>query len=143
MDSGLKFGIPNIELPWSDGGTVNPSCFVGHQLVVLFLPVGTKEQAEELTAYDKVADEFADSDTWLLTISKSAASDSLRCPNIPIALDPDGTAWQAFVKLAEAGTKLKRDNGAAFLFTRGGALCRVWPGHGHTRAVMDELLTRA
>ena len=38
------FGVPNIDLPWSCGGTVNPSCFAGHQLLVLFLPTDNESR---------------------------------------------------------------------------------------------------
>jgi hypothetical protein len=47
----LNYGIPDVELSWSCGGSVNPSCFAGHQLVVLFLPEAANEQTEELESY--------------------------------------------------------------------------------------------
>lgn len=142
MDSELNFGIPDIELPWSCGGTVNPSCFAGHQLVVLFLPVHAKQWTAELAAYEKVAEEFAGTDAWFLTIASDASVPSDR-PSIPVAVDQNGGAWRAFEKLPDPGTRLDRNKGAAFLFTRGGAFHRVWLGQGHAREVMDELLTRA
>jgi len=63
--------------------------------------------------------------------------------NIPIAADREGAAWRAFKRVAGGGTKLDRNQGAAFLFTRGGAFHRAWSGQGHANEVIDELLTRA
>jgi peroxiredoxin len=36
MSATRNYGIPDIELPLPKGGTVNPSDFAGHELVVLF-----------------------------------------------------------------------------------------------------------
>ena len=137
----LNFGIPNVQLPWSCGGTVNPSCFVGHQLVVLFLPVDPRHVTAELDSYDARADEFGGSDAWFLAIGQSPADQAVKSRTKPIAMDRDGAAWQAFNKLAKR--KLDRAEGAAFLFTRGGSLHRVWPGRGHAPEVFAELVTRA
>jgi peroxiredoxin len=142
VDSELNFGVPNIELPWNCGGTVNPSCFVGHQLVVLFLPVNATQRAAEFAAYEMLADEFAGTDAWFLTIADRPSPGASDRPRIPVAVDRDGGAWRAFAKLAEPATELNRDKGAAFLFSRGGAFRQAWPGQGHAREVMDELLSR-
>ena len=48
----LNFGIPNVDLPLGCGGTVNPSCFAGHQLVVLFLPADATKRVAEFESYD-------------------------------------------------------------------------------------------
>jgi hypothetical protein len=136
----LNFGIPNIDLPWSCGGTVNPSCFAGHQLLVLFLPTDERQQAAEFASYDELAEDLAGTDAWFLVIG----TDNAKSPEerkIPIALDRDGKAWQAFKKVAKK-SKLNRSEGAAFLFTRGGAFHRVWPGQGYAREVLQELLSR-
>lgn len=137
LASELNFGIPDMDLPRSCGGTVNPSCFVGHQLLVLFLPAGEREAAAEFESYEKVADELAGTDAWFLIIGSERAIGS----EVPIALDPDGKAWQAFTKLAK-GAELERARGAVFFFTRGGAFHRVWSGQGHSSEVIRELLSR-
>lgn len=136
----LNFGIPDIDLPWSCGGTVNPSCFVGHQLLVLFLPTDGRQQAAEFESYEKRADELAGTDAWFLVVG-TQNSKELPAPRMPIAQDPDEKAWQAFTKLAKA-INLDRSEGAAFLFTRGGAFHRLWPGQGHSSQVIRELLSR-
>lgn len=143
MDSELTFGIPDIELPWNRGGTVKPSCFAGHQLIVLFLPADAGQQAAELAAYEELAADFAETDAWFLSVGGNLASGLADRTNIPIASDSEGVAWRAFEKVANRAPKLDRSEGAAFFFTRGGAFHRVWPGQGHAREVMDELLTRA
>lgn len=142
MDSELNFGIPDIELKWSCNGTVNPSCFAGHQLVVLFLPTDASQQTAELAAYEELAACFAETDAWFLRVGENPQPGSAEQTPVPIALDPGGAAWRAFEKVAKRSTELNRSQGAAFLFTKGGAFHRVWPGQGHASEVRDELLTR-
>lgn len=135
----LNFGIPDLTLEWSCGGTVNPSGFAGHQLVVLFLPLGKREAAAELASYEGCAHEFANFDTWFLPIAQETLEGSSH--RSPIAVDPADGAWSRFVKLAELDHE--RTAGGAFLFTHGGTLQRAWPGQGHATAVLGELNTRA
>lgn len=136
--SELNFGMPNVDLTWSCGGTVNPSCFAGHQLVVLFLPTDERQQVTEFQSYDKVADELAGTDAWFLVVGKESGTSEPG--SVPIAFDPDEKAWKAFTKLAKINPD--RTAGAVFLFTRGGALHHAWPGPGHASEVVRELLSR-
>ena len=39
MSTKPNYGIPDIELTLPKGGTVNPTDFIGHELVVLFCPL--------------------------------------------------------------------------------------------------------
>jgi len=138
LASELKFGIPDLDLQWTCGGTVNPSCFAGHQLLVLFLPADERQQFAEFESYEQLSGELAGTDAWFLVIGGERAEGAKR--KVPVALDPKGQAWAAFNKVANV--RLERKEGAAFLFTRGGAFHRVWPGHGHASEVVDELLSR-
>jgi len=137
----LKFGVPDVDLTWSCGGTVNPSCFVGHQLFVLFLPTDQERQAAELKSYDAQADAFAGTDAWFLVIGQPETFPLLH-RSTPIAFDTEGTAWGAFLELAEDELTSNREDGAGFLFTRGGALHRVWNGPGHAVELVRELKER-
>ena len=138
----LNFGIPDIDLTWSCGGTVNPSCFAGHQLAVLFLPTDPRRQAKEFGSYEKHADDFAGSDAWFLVIG--TAPDGIQKYKTPIAYDRDDLAWNAFAELERPDPAvLSRPEGAAFLFTRGGGLQRVWAGAGHADEVIRELKANA
>ena len=139
LASELRFGIPDLDLQWTCGGSVNPSCFAGHQLLVLFLPVDERQQAAEFESYEQRSDELSGTDAWFLVVAPQPPKGDQR-RNIPIALDPTGRAWAAFNKVANV--KLDRPEGAAFLFTRGGAFHRVWPGRGHAPEVVRELLSR-
>jgi peroxiredoxin len=132
----LNFGIPNIDLERSSGGKVNPSSFAGHQLVVLFLPETLGSQAAELESYGECSDALCTTDAVLLVVASNAV-DTTR----PIALDPNGKAWRAFLEIAESAN-VERREGAAFYFTRGGAFHRVWPGRGHASEVVAELRSR-
>jgi hypothetical protein len=135
----LNFGIPNIDLPWSCGGTVNPGCFAGHPLLVLFLPTDQAQQAAEFQRYDRLADDLAGTDAWFLVVGTEAMTGSEG--RIPVAFDPGGRAWRAFMKVANR-PRLVRSDGAVFLFTRGGTFHRVWTGPGHAKSVIRELLSR-
>ena len=135
----LKFGIPDVTLAWSCGGTVNPSCFAGHQLLVLFLPKDPEQQRAEFESYDRLAGELSGTDAWFLVIGDETHVDGEA--KTPVALDADGKAWSAFEEVAGEG-KLERDQGAAFFFTRGGAFHRLWRGSGHADEVVRELLSR-
>ena len=135
----LSFGIPNIDVARSRGGTVNPCHFVGHQLVVLFLPNDAREQAVELEQYEKLASDIADVDGWLLAIGSEPGKSGRE--GIPIAFDPNGKVWGAFTEVAKA-EDLDRSKGATFLFTRGGAFHRFWSGPGHASDVLEELRSR-
>ena len=44
--------------------------------------------------------------------------------------------------MAGPAVALRREEGATFLFGRGGALQRVWAGSGHAADVLDELADR-
>lgn len=135
----LNYGIPDVDLALNCGGSVNPSCFAGHQLVVLFLPEDAKRQVAELETYEKLADELLGTDAWFLVIAdRPPVQDHAK----PVAIDPHGEAWRAFKEVADEA-ELNRSAGAAFLFTRGGAFHRVWAGVGNADAVVQELLSRS
>lgn len=135
----LKFGIPDVELSWSGGGSVNPSCFAGHQLVVLFLPKDQEQQRSEFERFEKLAEEISGTDAWFLVVGDETHVRG--ASKTPVALDPDGIAWRAFKEVAGEET-LERADGATLLFTRGGAFHRLWRGPGHAGEVLEELLTR-
>ena len=137
LASELNFGVPDLDLNWTCGGTVNPSCFVGHPLVVLFLPVAMEEAVAELESFDAVSEEFFGLDAWCLVVARKKLSGSAHSG--PIALDANDSAWTRFTRLAKIETA--RERGGIFLFTRGGALHRVWQGRGHAREVLAELQT--
>ena len=136
----LRFGIPDIELTRTAGGTVNPACFVGHVLVVLFCPTAPEIEAAEVVEYQKLSSELSAFDGWLVTVSESASvpeQDPQRAT--AAARDADGSAWAAFREIAPPALKLDRAEGATYLFGRGGSLQRVWPGRGHASEVLREL----
>lgn len=135
----LKFGIPDIALAWSCGGTVNSSSFAGHQLLVLFLPKDAEQQRAEFESYDRLAGELSGTDAWFLVIGDETHVQGEA--KTPVALDPDDKAWNALEEVAGEG-KLERGPDAAFFFTRGGAFHRLWRGSGHADEVVRELLSR-
>jgi hypothetical protein len=135
----LNYGIPDIDLPLGCGGTVNPTSFAGHQLVVLFLPVDATQRAAEFASYNGLSNELSHTDAWFVVVASEPFSPA--DAKTRVALDPDARAWRAFKENAADAT-LDRKGGAAFFFTRGGALHRIWAGPGHAREVAEELLAR-
>lgn len=140
----LRFGIPDLELGCPDGRTVNPATFVGHQLIVLFLPLKEAAAIRELGEYGRHAQQFSDNDAWLLNIVNEAKpSLAVRGGCHALAIDPRNEAWRAFERLAEHRRVHPREDGAVYLFARGGGLQRAWPGPGHAQDVVRELRSPA
>lgn len=139
----LKYGIPDIELPRAVGGTVNPSCFAGHALAVVFCPTDRAAEVRELDDYARHASQFTGYDAWVLTVGGAAANPSASeaCP-VAAASDPDGRAWDAFRAIAGPPFPLRREDGATFLFGRGGALQHVRTGPGHAADLRNQLVDR-
>ena len=133
----LRFGIPDIDLPLAGGGTVNPSAFAGHILVVQFRPVGRPPEPGDFSGRDCSLSEY---DGWLLRIraSRDVPDGGVPCAGSE-AVDDDDRAWTAFRQIVPSALELDRSEGATLLFARGGSLERVWPGVGHATEVIDEL----
>lgn len=131
------FGIPDIDLPCAKGGTVNPSSFAGHELVVLFCPSDRQAAAKELADYNLHADQLAYNDAWMV-----AVCDPVETPpasRISLAGDKDSFGWRSFCGRLAPARQPSRDEGAVFLFGRGGCLQRMWEGSGHASEVTEEL----
>jgi hypothetical protein len=137
MSTKPNYGIPDIELPLPKGGTVNPTDFIGHELVVLFCPLDRSAAARELEDYNRHADQFSYNDAWVIAVCDDA--EALPAGRTTIAADPDLAAWRAFSECLDPPTQLPREDGAVFLFGRGGCVTRTWPGSGHADGVAIEL----
>lgn len=137
MSAKLDYGIPDIELPLSEGGTVNPSDFAGHELVVLFCPLDRVAAGRELADYDRYADQLSYNDAWMIAVCGDTKT--LPASRVTLAEDPDLEAWRAFCESLDSPEQLPRQEGAVFLFGRGGCLTRAWPGSGHANEVAGEL----
>lgn len=136
----LKFGIPDIGLTCGKGGTINPSTFAGHELVVVFCPTDSEQAAREIDAYRKHAADFVARDIWILTIGDQCEPTTrVQAGNPMLIADTDRHAWVAFRDLTHSPETLDRADGATFLFTRGGGLHCYWHGSGHVHAVLEEL----
>lgn len=141
--TGLIYGIPDVELQQTKGGTINPGCFAGHVLVVLFLPADPVAESMELDAYGEQAHHFGANDAWLIAVhGQGGRIQAEPEPKFAMAQDVGGNAWAAFEALARPLPKLVRSEGATFLFGRGGAFQRVWAGVGHAADVTRELNQR-
>lgn len=143
-DVQLRYGIPDVELGCPKGGTVNPTTFVGHQLIVVFLPADEAAALQELGRYANYADELTDSDAWVLGIvQQEHPSTAIVTAGHGLVSDPDCSAWRAFERLLKRGENHDRDDGAVYLFGRGGALQKAWFGSGVADDVVRELRRQA
>lgn len=138
----LRYGIPDLEFGCAPGKTINPSSFIGHELVALFCPLEPSAAARETAAYRHHCAEFAQRDAWLLTFADSCADVAVDGESRLVTIaDPDRHGWVAFRDLTDHPEEMDRSSGATFLFTRGGGLHRYWHGTGHVDEVLAELRT--
>ena len=137
MSARPKHGLPDIELPSPGGGTVNPTDFAGHELIVLFCPLDPGAAEREMADYGRRADQLSYNDAWMIAVGED--------PKVPpasrttLASDADLGAWRAFGESLDPPRQLPREEGAVFLFGRGGCLTRAWQGAGHASEVEAEL----
>lgn len=137
MNMKRSYGIPDIDLPSREGGMVNPADFVGHELVVLFCPLDEATAARELEDYNRFADQFSYNDAWMIAVGEGGNVQP--ASRMAFAGDPGPGAWQAFGETLDPPRQLSREEGAVFLFGRGGCLTRAWEGPGHAADVAREL----
>lgn len=140
MNASRIYGIPDIELPLPKGGKVNPADFAGHELVVLFCPLGRAAAERELADYNRYSDQFSYNDAWMIAVGNVGNIEP--ASRITLAWEPDAGAWQAFGSSLDPPQRLPREDGAVFLFGRGGCLTRAWQGPGHASDVAKELSKR-
>ena len=137
MSTKTEYGIPDIVLPLANGGTINPGDFNGHELVVLFCPQDRATAARELTDFNGYADQFAYNDAWIIAVSDD--TEIMPAGRISVAADPELRAWRAFNEGQDPRELPPRQDGAVFLFGRGGSITRIWRGTGHANEVVKEL----
>ena len=138
--TGLCFGIPDVALPRPRGGTVNPATFIGHALLVVFCPTDPVAEAAALEQYHGPNCDLSGYDAWLVVVGQDGEHPRPKKESLAVtAHDPGDAGWKAFVSLAGSGTSLRRDEGATFLFSRGGSLHRVWKGVAPVADIMDGL----
>jgi hypothetical protein len=136
MPSARILGVPDIELAGAKGGTVNPSDFAGHDLVVLFCPADRQAAARELADYNALADALACNDAYMVAVCEPEAG--LPASRISVAIDAE-RAWEAFSNCLSKRKPPNHDEGAVFLFGRGGCLRQARLGVGHAKEVVRWL----
>jgi len=138
MQGSWPVGLPDVELAGVEG-TVNPSNFAGHDLVLLFCPADREKAAEEMADYNARADALAYNDAYMVAVCDPQAGRP--ASRIAVACDAE-RAWEALGKWREKNERLSPVDGVTFLFGRGGTLRKVWPGAGHASEVMQALAER-
>lgn len=139
----LRYGIPDVGLERLGGGTINPSWFAGHELVVFFCPADPAAAAAEIASYAQRSEEFAKCDAWLIGVrSDEGCQDEPVHDPITIALDPSGAGWAAFESLLDPAARTAEAAGGTFLFYRGGRLGRACQGAGHAAEALEALRAR-
>lgn len=132
--------MPDVCLRRAEGGAVSPADFVGHELIVLFPPSDVGAARLELRDYSRHLGDLDDLDAWLLAVYDQEGDEPAN--GVSVVHDVDGTAWKAMTNCAGAHVSLSRDQGAAFVFGRGGSLQNVFCGAGHASEVFDQLHRR-
>jgi peroxiredoxin len=138
----LCYGIPDIRLPRVGGGAINPSDFVGHELVVFFCPAGAADAMKEVESFRSRAAAFADAGAWVIGILGEGPVEQHQAAGtaeIALASDPDGSAWAAFESLLDEEQRGEERNGGTFLFARGGSLDAAWPVCGRAEVALNAL----
>lgn len=136
MQDTRGYGIPDIELAGQQGGTVNPSDFAGHDLIVLFCPLEPVAAADELATYNALADALAYNDAFMIALCCAEAGS----PASRILMSGDTErAWDAFAECLDGTERLRADQGCVLLFGRGGCLRQSWNGIGHAKDVIQAL----
>ena len=142
MDSArTRYGIPDVELHKPGGGTVNPANFIGHELVVLFCPADREEAARDIADYVSHMKDLCDTDAWIIGICEELEPPCGHA-SFTMARDRNRLAWDAFQDLLEPPKRTPREEGAVFLFDRGGGLRRSWAGSGHASDVARAVRQR-
>jgi thioredoxin-dependent peroxiredoxin len=135
--------VPDVKLEGIEGKPVSAADFRGQKLVLYFYPKddtsGCTREAQDFTA---LADQFKDSGTWILGVSKDDSKKHRKFIDkydlkVPLATDPDGSVCEAFgtwVQKSMYGRKYMGIDRATFLVDRDGVVKRVWrkvsvPGH--------------
>lgn len=136
MQDAQAYGIPDIELAGQLGGTVNPSNFAGHDLIMLFCPPEPLAAASEFASYNALADALAYNDAFMIAVCGAEAGSP--ASRILISTDTE-RALDAFGKCLDGTERLRADQGGVLLFGRGGCLRQTWHGTGHAREVIQAL----
>jgi peroxiredoxin len=136
MEDTRAYGIPDIELAGQQGGTVNPSNFLGHDLILLFCPAEPLAAASELASFNSLADALAYNDAFMIAVCCAEAGSP--ASRILISTDAE-RARDAFGKCLDGAKRLHTDQGGVLLFGRGGCLRQSWHGTGHAREVIQAL----
>jgi peroxiredoxin Q/BCP len=135
--------VPDVKMAGADGKSVSPADFAGQKLVLYFYPKddtsGCTAEAQQFTA---LAEEFQNSGTWVLGVSKDSPKSHSRFAEkyglkIALASDADGAACEAFgtwIEKSMYGRKYMGIERATFLVDRDGVVKKVWrkvkvPGH--------------
>jgi peroxiredoxin Q/BCP len=145
--------VPDVALIGMDGEPVSPADFRGNKLVLYFYPKddtsGCTREAQDFTA---LAEEFGQTGTWVLGVSKDSPDSHARFAGkyglkVKLASDPDGEVCEAFGTWGEKslyGRKYMGIERATFLIDRDGTVARVWRKvrvRGHAKDVLEAART--
>lgn len=136
-----RYGIPDVELQKQGGGTVNPADFIGHEIVILFCSADREAAARDVADYALHRKDLCDSDAWIIGVCDEV-DPPCEHTSFTMARDRDRLAWHAFQDLLEPHRRTPREEGAVFLFDRGGGLRRSWAGSGHATDVARAVRQR-
>jgi peroxiredoxin Q/BCP len=143
--------VPDVKLMSMDGKEISPADFRGQKLVLYFYPKDdTSGCTAEAQGFSALADKFADTNAWVLGVSKDDAKKHAKFIEkydlkVALATDADGSVCESFgtwVEKSMYGRKYMGIDRATFLIDRDGLVKGVWrkvkvPGH------VEEVLAAA
>ena len=104
-DTHFCYGIPDFSLPRVDGGKLNPSELIGHEIVVFFCPADPKAAAREIDDYRSRSGDFDKGGAWLIGVLTDRIDDRSAShpgePHVPLVRDSEGAGWAAFESLLD------------------------------------------
>jgi thioredoxin-dependent peroxiredoxin len=141
--------VPDVRMVSPEGKDISPADFAGQKLVLYFYPKDdTSGCTAEAQAFSALAEEFKNSGTWILGVSKDDAKAHRKFTDkyalkVPLATDPDGSVCEAFgtwVEKSMYGRKYMGIERATFLVDRDGVVKREWRKvkvAGHAEEVLE------
>jgi peroxiredoxin Q/BCP len=146
--------VPDVKLLSMDGKRISPTDFRGQKLVLYFYPKDdTSGCTAEAQGFSALADKFADTNAWVLGVSKDDAKKHAKFIEkydlkVALATDADGSFCEAFgtwIEKSMYGRKYMGIDRATFLIDRDGLVKRVWrkvkvPGHAEEVLAAAEAL---
>ncbi|MGZ8998213.1 MAG: redoxin domain-containing protein [Allosphingosinicella sp.] len=131
--------VPDLAFRLPGGREISLSDFEGQKLALFCAPDGDFDSFQrEVGEYTALVEEFADSGTWVLGVTRGEVSEmGLDASNtVRTAGDPDGSGIDA-LRSCLGAEGVGTDGGATLVIDRDGTIRAAWPSGGHARDALE------